>query len=786
MSADHLAGAKTYPTPPTTEERNILGKRAVRLEDPPLVTGRGRYAGDINFPRQMHMRIVRSSIANGTIKSIDVSEALKLPGVVAVWTNDDIKELGPVDFRADRGAEILKPYRQPVLAKGRARYVGDPIAAVFAEDPYIAEDAADLVIVEMDELPVVVNCWDNPGEFEPGRSTEGALLKHSFGDIEAAFKKAHTIVELDLFTGRHSGVPMETRGAIGYYDATKDILELHGAAKVPHRNRETLVKMLGRAPKGLHVHESHVGGGFGIRGELYPEDVLVLVAAMRFNRPVKWIEDRREHLMCANQGREQRHKCRIAADKDGRILGLEDEIFHDQGAYVRTHGANVANRTLCMMTGGYDIPAYRGVAHYRLTNKTPCATYRAPGRYESTFVRERLVDALAHKMGIDPVEIRRRNLIRKDQMPYLIEFEEQGVEELLYDSGDYELLLDKGLKAFRWDERKKECAARRAKGESVGIGMVFFVEESGRGPSDGAKMSVDSNGDVELITGGASLGQGFETSMAQIAAEALGVDYQRITVVHGQTDRIAQGIGAHAARATVLTGSAVNETALKLRAKALEFGSELLQLPIGDLDIVDGVIVKKGAPAGGPSLSLADLNKKLAPGAKILNGRDPHLAVEAWFNTDHTVFPYGMHFAQVRVDKATGQTVCENFLIAYDIGRAVNPMLVDGQLVGGCVQGLGGALYEEFAYSESGEPLAVTFADYLMPTAHEAPRIDVVITEDAPSPMNPLGIKGAGEGGINGVGGAIASAIDDALGRAGAVTQLPVTPQRMKALLAHG
>ncbi|HEY4135162.1 MAG TPA: xanthine dehydrogenase family protein molybdopterin-binding subunit [Alphaproteobacteria bacterium] len=781
---DHLHGAKVYPTPPTTEERKILGHRAVRLEDPPLVTGRGRYAGDINFPRQMHMRIVRSAQAHGKIVSINTAAALAVPGVVAIWTNDDIKELGPVDFRADRAAEILKPYRQPVLAKGRVRYVGDPIAAVFAEDPYVAEDAAELVEVEIEELPVVIDCWAPTGEFEPGRTTEGALLKHSFGDIEGAFKKAHTIVELDLFTGRHSGVPMETRGAIGFYDKTKDILELHGAAKVPHRNRDTLVNMLGRAPKGMHVHESHVGGGFGIRGELYPEDVLVLVAAMRFDRPVKWIEDRREHLMCANQGREQRHKVRICADENGKILGIDDEIFHDQGAYVRTHGANVANRTLCMMTGGYDIPAYRGICHYRLTNKTPCATYRAPGRYESTFVRERLVDALADKMGLDRIEIRRRNLIHKDQMPYLIEFEEQGVEELLYDSGDYALLLDKSLAAFKWDETDAALKARRAKGEMVGIGIALFVEESGRGPSDGAKISVDVNGDVELVTGGASLGQGFETSMAQIAAEALGVDYQRITVIHGQTDRIAQGIGAHAARATVLTGSAVNETALKLRAKALEFGAELLQLPVADLDIVDGVIVKKGSPPGGPSLSLGDLAKKMAPGAKLLNGRDPHLFAEAWFNTDFTVFPYGVHLAQVRVDKETGQTKVERFLIGYDIGRAVNPMMVEGQLVGGCVQGIGGALFEEFAYSETGEPLAVTFVDYLLPTLGEVPKIDVLITEDAPSPMNPLGIKGAGEGGINGVGGAIASAIDDAIGKPGAVVQLPVSPQRMKALLA--
>jgi aerobic carbon-monoxide dehydrogenase large subunit len=779
---NHLAGAVTYPEPPKSKERRVLGHPVTRLEDPPLVTGKGRYAGDINFPHQLHMRIVRSSYAHGRIVSIDTSAARAVPGVVAVWTNADIAELGPVDFRADRGAEVLKPYRQPVLAKGRVRYVGDPVAAIFAEDPYVAEDAAELVTMEIEELPVIVDAWAPPGEFDTGRSTEGAVLHHTYGDVEAAFKKADIIIELDLKTGRHSGVPMETRGAIGYYDAAKDILELHGAAKVPHRNRETLIKMLGRKPSGLHVHEAHVGGGFGIRGELYPEDVLVLVAAMRLGRPVKWIEDRREHLMCANQGREQRHKARLAVDKNGIILGMEDVFFHDQGAYVRTHGANVANRTMCMLTGAYKVPAFRAVAHYRLTNKTPCATYRAPGRYESTFVRERLMDALAEKMGIDRIEIRRRNMITAADMPFLIEFDEQGVEELLLDSGDYPLLLDKGLKAFGWDKLNTELAARRAKGEMVGIGIAVFVEESGRGPSDGSKISADTTGDVEVVTGGASLGQGFETSMAQICAEALGVDYKRITVIHGQTDRIAQGIGAHAARATVLTGGAVHATAMKLRGKALEFASELLQTPQDELDIVDGTVVKRGV-SGGPSITLADLAKRLSPGAKILRGRDPHLAVEGWFNTDHTVFPYGIHFAQVRVDQDTGEVKLERFLIAYDIGRAVNPMLVEGQLVGGCVQGLGGALYEEFAYSEAGEPLAVTFADYLIPTVREVPHIEVLLTEDAPSPMNPLGIKGAGEGGINGVGGAIASAIDDAIGVPGAIKQLPVTPQRMKAVL---
>ena len=770
-----------YPLPPKADGRKVLGHSVTRLEDPPLVTGRGRYAGDINFPHQLHMRIVRSPYAHGKILSIDTSKAKALPGVIDVWTNADIAALGPIDFRADKSSEMLKPFRQPALAKGRVRYVGDPVAAVFAEDPYIAEDAAELVEIEIEPLRIILSASEEPGEFDTGRSSEAALLTYSFGDVDAAFKAAAHMIELELETGRHSGVPLETRGAIGVYDAAKDLLELYGAAKIPHRNRETLVRMLGRSPTSLHLHEGHVGGGFGIRGEIYPEDVLVLVAAQRLGRPVKWIEDRREHLLAANQGRQQRHLVRAAVDKDGKILGMSDEIFHDQGAYVRTHGANVPNRTMCMLTGCYEVAAYRAQTHFRLTNKTPCATYRAPGRFESTFVRERLTDAIAAKLGLDRIEVRRRNLIPASAMPFTIAFDQAGVEALDLDSGDYALLLDKALAAFRWDAVQAENAKRRAAGEAVGCGIAIFLEESGRGPSDGARMSVDPQGDVELVTGGASLGQGFETVMAQIAAEALGVDYRRIRVIHGQTDRIDHGIGAHATRATGLTGGAVHVTAMNLREKALGFASELLQTPAAELEIVDGTVKRRDAV--GPSMTLAEIAKRVAPGAKFLQGRDPGLTAQGWYNTDHTVFPYGIHLAQVRVDRQSGQVQCERFLVAYDVGRAVNPMLIEGQLVGGTAQGLGGALYEEFVYDASGEPLAVTLADYLMPTAREMPRVEMLLTEDAPSPKHPLGLKGAGEGGINGVGGAIAGAIDDALQMPGAVTRLPVTPQRLREIL---
>src|SRR3954467_7222353 len=327
-----------YPTPPPASARRILGHAVPRIEDLPLVTGRGRYAGDINFPNQLHMRVVRSPKAHARIVSVDASVALALPGVYAVWTNADIAKLSPIDFRADKNAEGIREFRQPALARTFVRYIGDPVAAVFAEDPYIAEDATELVTIELEELPTVLSASDPPGEFEPGRSTEAIILRHSYGDIDAAFRNAHAVIEIDVETGRHSGVPLETRGAIGRYDAAKDLLELHGAAKIPHRNRETLCRMLNRSPSSLHVHESHVGGGFGIRGELYPEDVLVLVAAKRFRRPVKWIEDRREHMVAANQSREQRHTVRAAVTKDGFVTAIDDELFHDQGGYIRTHG----------------------------------------------------------------------------------------------------------------------------------------------------------------------------------------------------------------------------------------------------------------------------------------------------------------------------------------------------------------------------------------------------------------------------------------------------------------
>jgi aerobic carbon-monoxide dehydrogenase large subunit len=726
------------------------------------------------------MRIVRSPHAHGRLVSMDRAAAQAAPGIVAVWAYTDVAHIPPIDFRLTR-IEGLAPYRQPILAQGRVRYVGEPVAAVFATDPYLAEDAADLVSVEIEELPVLLDAAAAPGEFEDGRSTEAATLQKSCGDVAAAFRDAHAVVELDLSVGRHSGVPIETRGAIARYDAARDVLELHGAAKVPHWNRDAIARMLGRAPATVHLFEEHVGGGFGVRGELYPEDVLVCLATLRLGRPVKWIEDRREHLIATNHSRQQRHRIRAAVDAQGALLAIDDEFFHDQGGYVRTHAATVPDLAAAMLPGPYRVPAYRVLGRVRLTNKTPGGTYRAPGRFESTFVRERLMDAIAARLDIDRIEIRRRNLIGKDEMPYARPFGTLGTDIEL-DSGDYAGLLDKTLAAIEWSELQRDVQRRRAAGQCVGVGLAMFVEKSGLGPFDSVRVTVDASGAVEVVTGAASVGQGVETVIAQICADVLGVDYRRVRVVHGRTDRIAFGMGAFASRVTVMTGEATRRAAVDVRAKAIDVAAELLQQPPELLEVIDGKVVRAGAFSG-PSVTLGEIAKALEPTSKLRGARPPGLVAEGWFYSDHMNYPYGVHVAVAAVDPEIGGIKIERYLVAYDIGRAVNPMLVEGQIAGGFAQGLGGTLLEEFVYDERGEPLSVSFADYLIPTVREVPPLDVVITEDAPSPLNPLGLKGAGEGGANAVAAAIAAAIDDAIGMPGAITHLPVTPQRLREIL---
>src|ERR1700719_4527386 len=478
----------------------------------------------------------------------------------------------------------------------------------------MAESLAELVMREIEPLAPCLDPAASPSEFAPGCNTEAAIITKAYGDLDAAFARAYAVVALELTVGRHAGVPLETRGAVAVPDAASGILRLYGAAKVPRYNRQALAKMLGLPLEHIHLHEGHVGGGFGIRGELYPEDVLTCAAALRLGRPVKWIEDRYEHLVAANQSRGSVHRVRAAVDEHGFILGLDDEFWFDQGGYLRTHGVVVTDLTCAMLPGPYVIPAYRSVGHVRLTNKTPCGTYRAPGRFEASFVR-------------DPIVVRRRNFIEKTAMPFRREFSALGTD-IVYDTGDYTGLLDKFLNRVEWEMLRADLARRRQAGEMVGLGLGFFVEKSGLGPFDDVRITLGGDGKIEVITGAASVGQGVETVMAQICADGLGTGLDHIRVIHGQTDRIARGMGAFASRVTVMTGAAVTIAAAKLRGELLTVAGRLLQTAPQRLAVTGDRVVVRDAP-GGPSLDLAAV-------ARSTGGE---LTADATFTAEHMTYP---------------------------------------------------------------------------------------------------------------------------------------------------
>ena len=742
--------------------------------------GRGRFAADVSFADQLHMRVVRSPVAHGRLLKIDTSKATALDGVVAAWTHKDVAEIPPITFRMMR-VDDLEPFRQPILSDTYVRYVGEPVAVVFARDPYLAEDAEELVAVEIEPLKPYLDARADPGEFEPGRIAEATVIHKEYGDLDRAFADCHQVIELDFAIAPQSGVPLETRGAIVHWDAAVGVLKFYGAAKVPHQNRIQLSTMLGLPLNAVHLFEGHVGGGFGVRGEIYPEDVLASVAAMRLGRPIKWVEDRRESLIATNHSRDQKSRIRAAVDARGFILGLDVQYWAGQGGYIRTHGVTVHDMAAAMLPGPYRVPAYRVNGHVRLTNKTPCGTYRAPGRFEGSFVRERLIDRIADEFSLDPLEVRRINFVGKDEMPYTRDIDAMRTP-LVYDSGDYAGLLNQTAAKIGLDALRADVEARRIAGELVGIGFGFFVEKSGFGPFDGVRISVNESGNVEIVTGVASVGQGVETVIAQICADTLGVPVDHIRVRHGQTNLIEYGMGAFASRITVMTGSATHIAATRIKEKALATAAELLQVSEDELEIVDGKArVKAGA---GAEVTLAEIAAARGPFSPLSDDADMGLTAEGWFKTTHMNYPYGMHTAVVCIDADTGGVTVERYIVAYDIGRAINPLLVEGQISGGAAQGIGGALMEAFVFDDTGQPLAASFVDYLIPTATEMPPVEALIFEDAPSPLNPLGAKGAGEAGINAAGGAIASAVDDALQMPGAITELPITPERVRELIA--
>jgi len=775
-----------------------VGSRRRRLEDPRLLAGAGHFADDEERPGQLWMRVVRSPVAHAVLGAVGAGGALRLPGVRAVLTGADIS-VPPIPVRLSPDPGALRAYLQPVLARGHVRYVGEPVAVVVADDPYLAEDGADLVEADYDELPPVRDaraaCSPGAPRLFGRRPNKVATLTASFGDVAAAFRTAAHVVEVDAVIGRQTAVPIEPRSLLAQWDEAGQSLDVWGATKVPHFNRQVIAEALGIPPAHVRMHRCDAGGGFGVRGELYPEDILVAYLARLLGRPVKWTEDRAEHLVAVNHSRDQAHRIAGAFDSGGRLLAIRDEIWHDNGAYIRTHGLTVPELTISMLPGPYRMTGFEATVHVAVTNKTPCGTYRAPGRYEGTFARERMLDVAAAKLGIDPVELRRRNLLSPGELPCHRSLRALGTDVVL-DEGDYPGLLERALTESGYRSWAREARAHRRAGRLVGTGAAVFLEKSGLGPYEVAEVQVGPSGGIRVTVGGTSLGQGIETVLAQIAADALGVCPHRVSVIAGDTEMLGDGVGSWASRSTVVGGSAVLRAAEATAALARQAAAVLLEADPTELCLADGRVTlpstgraesphEPGQPLA-TSVTLGEIAAALADrpvGADLPPGP---LGARREFSVDHMTYPYGVHLAQVELDPGTGGIEVLRYFVAYEVGRAINPATVEGQLVGGALQGIGGALLEEMVYSPDGQPVTASLVDYLLPSVGEAPEVLTLVTEDYPSASNPLGAKGAGEGGITATGAAIASAVSDALGMPGAPTRLPITPEQVCLLISAG
>jgi CO/xanthine dehydrogenase Mo-binding subunit len=761
-----------------------IGRSAPRLEDDRLLRGRGRFVDDVDLPRQLHLHVLRSEIAHGRIGAIDARPALELPGVRAVVTGDDLPVEQPIPLRLDFGVQ-LDAFLQPLLATDRVRYVGEPIGAVVADDRYIAEDGAALVEVEYEPFPAVVDAIVAAAPGAPSlredAGNEATVLKKRYGDPQGAFDRADRIVSAELRVGRHTGAPLETRGLVADWEPGRRSLTIWGAALVTHYHRRVLARLLELPLNSIHMRSTDAGGSFGVRGDFFPEDFLVPWLAIRLGRAVKWIEDRSEHLATINHAREQVHRIEGAFARDGRLLGLRDHVYHDKGAYIRPTGVTVSENTIGMLPWPYRIPAYEGIVHVVTTNKTPVGPYRGPGRYENTFAREQFLNIAADELGIDPIELRRSNLLADADLPQRPDLLVGG-ERFVLDVGDFRGLLGKARRRSGFASWLREAAGLREAGRLVGAGLGYFMDKSGKGAYETAGIDIGTDGRVLLLIGGASSGQGIETVMAQIAAETLSVSPDGIEVVYGDTDLIPEGVGSWSSRSTVIGGSAVLRAAEATRDRAFEVAAELLEVAPTDLELVDGAARVKGSPSR--AVHLGEIAARCDAVSSVARGRPPGLGAREIYVDPRMNYPYGVALCQLEIDPETGGIDVRRYFVAYEVGRAINPQLLRGQIAGGVAQGLGGAILEELVYDEQGQPRATSFIDYLLPTALDVPAsIGTMILEDAPTTTNPLGAKGAGESGILGAGAAVAAAVSDALGAPRLVADLPLSPERVLNLI---
>jgi len=772
-----------------------FGQRIKRNEDPRLLTGQALFVDDVNLPGMLHVAFLRSPYAHARIRRVDCSRALARAGVVAAYSAQDLGDYwrkGPllVSPPPIEGIEFHER-TQPILARDKVRHQGEPLAAVVAESRYLAEDALGDIQVDYEPLPAVVGLEQalQPGTALVHEDLDSNLAAHVIqqrGDYQRAHKGAALRLQRRLLYDHGAAAALENRGLVAQWDRRSQRLTVWDTTQAPIPIRNGLAGMLGLAEHQVRVVAPFIGGGFGPKIMMfYPEEMLIPWLAIQLDRPVKWIEDRAENFLATTHERSQIHEAEIALTREGVILGVHDVFLHDSGAYD-PYGLTVPINSQCTLLGPYSVPNYYSEFRAVFTNKTIVTPYRGAGRQHGVFVIERLLDLAARELGLDVVEIRRRNYLPPEAFPHDNQIIYQDFAPLVYDSGNYQPIMDKALELVGYDKFVRETQPRlRADGKHVGIGVVAYVEGTGIGPYEGARVQVQPSGKVSVVTGVGTQGQGHFTSFAQVAAEQLGVDPANVQVVTGDTDQFHWGTGTFASRGAVVAGNAVNEAAKDVRAKILKLAGEQLEVAEQDLELVGGEVRVRGVPK--KSISLGELAAQANPlrGA-VRPGSEPGLESTNYFGPDRGATSSGVHAMILEVDPETMLIDIRKFVVVHDCGRVINPLILDGQVHGGVAQGIGNAFYEQLVYDDNGQLLNGSFMDYLLPTAMDVPSIDVGHLE-TPSPLNPLGIKGAGEAGAIPVGALFAQALEDALQVPGLeILEIPLNPSRLWELVQSG
>jgi aerobic carbon-monoxide dehydrogenase large subunit len=766
-----------------------FGAAVKRKEDPALLAGRGRFIDDVRPPGTLHAAFVRSPHPHAKILAVRADAARALAGVHLVLAFADLPEplrrnALPLFVPSPGITELHLPY---ALAGSETVYAGEPIAVVVADSRHLAEDAAALVEVDYDPLPGVSNCV---AAMEPGsprahlgaKSNIAARVPITAGDADAAFAKATHVVRERIFIHRGGPFFLECRGLVASYDAVTDAYTVYISSQGSHRIKRGLLDILELNDNQMHVITPDVGGGFGPKGAIYPEYPCVAACARLTGRPVKWIEDRRENFLCTHQERDQFWDLELAVDAEARILGLRGRLVHDTGAFV-PWGLVLPWIAATTVPGPYVIPNYKLELNAVYTNMISTTPVRGAGRPQGVFVMERMMDRLAQSLGLDPAEVRRRNFITPEQMPYKVGIIFRDGRPVTYDSGDYPLAQARALAAADYEGFPARQAAARQAGRYLGIGISNAVESTGLGPYEGATVRIATTGQIVLYTGATPQGQSHKTTLAQIAADPLGVSYEDVTVATADTKEIAFGVGTFAARTAVNAGSSAHIAAVEVARKIKLIAADMMEVSPDDLDLRDGFAEVRGVPGLKKSFREISVKSIGIPGFSMAGGLPPGLENTAYFQPDQSTYSNGTHIAEVEVDIDTGAVKIVRFTVMHDCGTVINPMVVEGQVIGGVAHGIGNALFERLLHDADGQPQTVNFADYLLPGSTDMPPIEILHAE-TPTPLNPLGMKGAGEGGTIPAIAAIIAAVENALAPFGiTINEAPISPARIAELV---